>query len=188
MGLAVEKTVFTRSDYIAWENEQADRHEFVEGEVSVMTGVRDSHNVIAGNFYLALRQHLKGSPCKTYMADVKLEVVAVDSMFYPDVFVTCESPSDPLVKRDAKLIIEVLSPSTEAYDRGRKFALYRQLGGLQEYLLISTDEPRLDIYRRAEGDSWLLRSYLPGEHFTLSSVDLSLTVDAVFEDVDFNAI
>jgi len=188
MGPAAEKPAFTRNDFIAWENEQTDRHEFVEGEVFAMTGVRDSHNVIAQNLTFALRHHLKGSPCKTYMADVKLEVVTVNSIFYPDVFVTCESPSDPLVKRDATLIIEVLSPSTEAYDRGRKFAFYRQLPGLQEYLLISTDEPRLDIYRRAEGDSWLLRSYLPGESFTLSSIDLPLTVDAVFEDVDFNAV
>ena len=187
MGLPAEKPAFTRNDFIAWENEQAERHEFVAGEVFAMTGVRDSHNVVAGNFYLVLRQHLKGSPCKTYMADVKLEVVAVDSVFYPDVFVTCESPSDPLVKRDATLIVEVLSPSTEAYDRGRKFAFYRQLAGLQEYLLVSTDEPRLDIYRRAPDNAWVLRSYQPGASFTLESVGLALRVDSIFEDVAFDA-
>lgn len=187
MGLPAEKPAFTREDYLAWENEQAERHEYVGGEVFAMTGVRDSHNVVAGNFYLALRQHLKGSPCKTYMADVKLEVVAVDSVFYPDVFVTCESPADPLVKRDAKLIIEVLSPSTEAYDRGRKFAFYRQLPGLQNYVLVSTDEARIEIYSRAEDDAWLLRSYDANDQFTLASVGLILSVNSVFEDVDFDA-
>lgn len=148
MGLPAEKTVFTRDDYIAWESEQQDRHEFINGGVFAMTGMRDSHNVIAGDFYLALRQHLKGSTCRTYMADVKLEVVAVDSIFYPDVFFTCEFPSDPL---------------------------------------INSDEPQLDIYRRAEGDASLIRSFRTGESFTLDSIGLPLSVDAIFDDVDFNA-
>ena len=186
MGLPQEKPAFTRSDYLAWENEQPDRHEFVAGEVFAMTGVRDVHNVIAGNFYLALRQHLKGSSCKTYMADVKLEVVAVDSVFYPDVFVTCESPSDPLIKRDASLIVEVLSPSTEAYDRGRKFAAYRMLGGLKEYILVTTDEPHIEVFSRADDGAWLLREYRPGDFLTLSSVDLTCAVDDIYDDVDFS--
>ena len=186
MALPAEKPSFSRADYLAWEHEQAERHEYVDGEVFAMTGVRDRHNVISLNLATAIRAHLKGTPCKTYMAEVKLEVALADSVFYPDVFVTCEAPSDPLIKRDAALIIEVLSPSTEAYDRGRKFAAYRMLGGLKEYILVTTDEPHIEVFTRANDGAWLLREYRPGDFLTLSSVDLTCSVDDIYDDVDFS--
>ena len=187
MGLPAEKPSFARDDFLAWESDQPERHEYLAGEVFAMVGVRDRHNVIALNLAALVRPHLKGSPCKTYLSDIKLEVAAADSVFYPDLFVTCESPSDPLVKRDARLIVEILSPSTEAYDRGRKFGAYRLLPGLQEYLLVGTDEPRVEIYTRTADDGWLLREYLPGDAFTLSSLDLRLHVDDLYDEVDFSA-
>jgi len=186
MGLPAEKPHFSRVDYLIWEHDQPERHEYLAGEVFAMVGVRDRHNVIAGNLYVPLRAHLKGSPCKTYLSDIKLEVSAADSVFYPDLFVTCEAPSDPLVKRDAVLIVEILSPSTEAYDRGRKFGMYRLLPGLKEYLLIGTDEALVEVYRRTDDDAWLLRTYRSGDTFTLSSIDLQIAVDNVFEDIDFS--
>ena len=186
MALPAEKPIFSRIDFLVWEHGQTERHEYVDGEVFAMTGVRDRHNVIGGNLYLALRAHLKGTPCKTYMAEVKLEVTPADSVFYPDVFVTCEAPSDPLIKRDASLIIEVLSPSTEAYDRGRKFAAYRMLASLKEYVLVTTDEPHIEVFTRADDGAWLLRDYQPGDFFTLSSVDCPCSVDDVYDDVDFS--
>jgi Uma2 family endonuclease len=137
-------------------------------------------------FTFRIRAHLKGSPCKIYLSDIKLEVSAADSVFYPDLFVTCETPSDPLVKRDAALIIEILSPSTEAYDRGRKFGMYRLLPGLKEYLLIGTDEALVEVYRRTDDEAWLLRTYRPGDTFTLASIDLQIAVDDVFDDIDFS--
>ena len=185
MGLPAEKPHFSRADYLIWEHDQPERHEYVAGEVFAMVGVRDRHNVIAGNLYVPIRAHLKGSPCKIYLSDIKLEVSAADSVFYPDLFVTCETPSDPLVKRDAALIIEILSPSTEAYDRGRKFGMYRLLPGLKEYLLIGTDEALVEVYRRTDDDAWLLRTYRPGDTFTLASIDLQIAVDEVFDDIDF---
>jgi len=186
MGPPAEKPHFSRADYLIWEHEQSERHEYVAGEVFAMVGVRDRHNVIAGNLYVPLRAHLKGSPCKTYLSDIKLEVSAADSVFYPDLFVTCETPSDPLVKRDAALIVEILSPSTEAYDRGRKFGMYRLLPGLKEYLLIGTDEALVEVYRRTDDEAWLLRTYRPGDTFTLASIDLQIAVDDVFDDIDFS--
>lgn len=185
MGLAARKPRLERQDFIAWENGQSERHEYLEGEVFAMVGVRDRHNIIAGNFYLQLRPHLKGSPCRTYMADIKLEVAAADAVFYPDLFVTCEPQPDPLVKRDAGLIIEVLSPSTEAYDRGRKFAAYRLLPGLREYLLVSSDAALIEVYTRT-GDAWLLREYRTGDSLTLGSLELDLKVDDIYEDVDLS--
>ena len=186
MGPPAEKPHFSRADYLIWEHEQSDRHEYVAGEVFAMVGVRDRHNVIALNLAALVRPHLKGSPCKTYLSDIKLEVSAADSVFYPDLFVTCETPSDPLVKRDAALIVEILSPSTEAYDRGRKFGMYRLLPGLKEYLLIGTDEALVEVYRRTDDDAWLLRTYRPGDTFTLACIDLQIAVDDVFDDIDFS--
>ena len=186
MGLPAEKPHFSRADYLIWEHEQSDRHEYVAGEVFAMVGVRDRHNVIALNLAALVRPHLKGSPCKTYLSDIKLEVSAADSVFYPDLFVTCETPSDPLVKRDAALIIEILSPSTEAYDRGRKFGMYRLLPGLKEYLLIGTGEALVEVYRRTDDGAWLLRTYRPGDTFPLASTDLQIAVDDVFDDIDFS--
>ena len=186
MGPFAEKPHFSRADYLIWEHDQSERHEYVAGEVFAMVGVRDRHNVIALNLAALVRPHLKGSPCKTYLSDIKLEVSAADSVFYPDLFVTCEAPSDPLVKRDAALIIEILSPSTEAYDRGRKFGMYRLLPGLKEYLLIGTDEALVEVYRRTDDEAWLLRTYRPGDTFTLASIDLQIAVDDVFDDIDFS--
>ncbi len=186
MGLPAEKPHFSRADYLIWEHDQPDRHEYIGGEVFAMVGVRDRHNVIALNLAALVRPHLKGSPCKTYLSDIKLEVSAADSVFYPDLFVTCETPSDPLVKRDAALIVEILSPSTEAYDRGRKFAMYRLLPGLKEYLLISIDEARLEVYQRTDDDAWLLREYRLGDTLSLASIDLKVAVNEVFDDVEFN--
>jgi Uma2 family endonuclease len=137
------------------------------------------------NVAFALRTHLQGGGCKVYAPDIKLKVETANSIFYPAVFVTCEQNSAPLVKKDARLIVEVLSPSTEAYDRGRKFGFYRQLPGLMEYLLVNTDLPRVELFRRAGESQWLLQAFHPGQSVTLESVGLSLPVEGVYEEVDF---
>jgi Uma2 family endonuclease len=124
--------------------------------------------------------------CPPYLTcDIKLLVETAHSVFYPDVFVTCEEPSDPLIKKDARLIVEVLSPSTEAYDRGRKFGFYRPLPGLAEYLLIACDEPRVELFRRAGEEQWLLQDFLLGQSVILESVGLSLSVSHIYEEVDW---
>ena len=123
----------TASDYLAWEAEQKDRHEFVGGETFAMAGAEDRHVTVTGNLYMALRQHLSGSPCRTFMSDMRLSVATLGSYFYPDILVTCSAAdlASPLAKSEPKLIVEVLSPSTAAYDRGLKFSHYRKLGRLR---------------------------------------------------------
>lgn len=185
MGLALKKTALSRAEFIAWENEQPDKNEYVAGEVFAMVGVRDRHNIIAGNLYMLVRPHLKGSPCKTYVSDIKLEVETADAVFYPDLFVTCVDSGDPRVKRDASLVVEILSPSTEAYDRGRKFAAYRMLPGLQDYVLVSTDEALVEVYSRS-GDAWLLREYRQDDQVRLASINLDIDLTAIFDEVDFS--
>ncbi len=124
MPQAGQQPVFTAADYLAWEPAQLDRHEFVDGDVFAMAGAEDRHVTVAGNLYIALRQHLGGSPCRTFMSDMRLHVAAANCYFYPDVLVTCSALdlASPMVKTEPKLIAEVLSPSTAAYDRGLKFS------------------------------------------------------------------
>jgi len=123
-------------DYLAWEAGQPERHEYLQGEVYAMTGARDAHNTIAGNLFVLLREGLRGGPCRVYIADMKLRLDAAEAVFYPDLMVTCD-PRDRTAeadtcKRHPKLLVEVLSESTAAYDRGRKFELYRSIDTIEE--------------------------------------------------------
>jgi Uma2 family endonuclease len=134
MAQAAQNLVCTAADHLAWESAQRDRHEFLGGEVFAMAGADDRHVTVACNLYIALRQHLSGSPCRTCMSDMRLHVATANSYFYPDVLVTCSALdlANAMVKTEPKLIAEVLSPSTAAYDRGLKFSYYRRLASLEE--------------------------------------------------------
>lgn len=194
MGYALKKPEFTPEDYLAWEAEQAVKHEYVRGEVFAMAGGEDRHASASGNVYVLLRQHLRHTRCRVYMSDVKLRVDAANVFFYPDVFVTCSGRDlqDRQTKRDAVLVVEVLSPSTAAYDRGDKFAAYRQLPSLQELLLIDLDRRSIDLFRRVPahaqpdqtGDLWLLHPLGLSDVLHLESVTLNVPVAEVFADLD----
>jgi Uma2 family endonuclease len=184
-GQAVQKTVFTATDYMAWEAAQIDRHEYLDGEVFAMAGAEDRHVTVALNMAFALRQHLSGSPCRTYMSDMRLHVATANSYFYPDVLVTC-SPLDqasPLVKTEPKLIVEVLSPSTVAYDRGVKFGHYRSLPSLEEYVLIDLDTRATDCYRKGADGLWVLHPFAKGDTLGLASVALEISAAQLFAEV-----
>ena len=185
MGLAAPKTTFTAADYLAWEAEQPERHDYLDGEVFAMAGAEDRHVTVALNFAIALRQHLSGSPCRTYMSDMRLQVAAANSYFYPDVMVTCSALDQisSMVKTEPKLIIEVLSPSTAAYDRGLKFSHYRSLPSLEEYALIDLDTRSTDVYRKGPDGLWVLHPFGRGETVSLASVALELSAAQLFADV-----
>jgi Uma2 family endonuclease len=185
MGQALAKPVLTAAEYLAWEAEQSERHEFVDGEVFAMAGAEDRHVTVGGNLYIALRQHLAGTPCRTYMSDMRLNVAAAGNYFYPDVLVTC-SPRDeatPRNKSEPKLIVEVLSASTAAYDRGQKFGHYRRLDSLQEYVLIDIDSRTTDCYRKGADSLWVLHPFAKGEPVTLASVALEISAAQLFAEV-----
>jgi Uma2 family endonuclease len=188
MGLPAEKTTFSAEDYLAWEPAQLDRHEYVDGEVFAMAGAEDRHVTVSMNIAFALRQHLSGSPCRTYMSDMRLQVAAANSYFYPDVLVTC-SPLDlasPTVKSEPKLIVEVLSPSTAAFDRGLKFSHYRSLASLEEYALIDLDTRATDCYRKGPDGLWVLHPFARGEAVSLASVTLVIGAQQLFAEVPEN--
>jgi Uma2 family endonuclease len=185
MGFPAPSGAFSAEDYLAWENTQLDRHEYLHGEVFAMAGAEDRHVTVAGNMYMALRQHLSGSPCRTYMSDMRLHVAAANSYFYPDVLVTCsaQDAASPLVKTEPKLLVEVLSISTAAYDRGLKFGYYRSLESLQEYALVDLDSRSTDCYRKGADGLWVLHPFAKGEAVSLASVALTLSAEQLFADV-----
>jgi Uma2 family endonuclease len=175
-------------DYLLWEAEQIERHEYLNGEVFAMTGARDAHNTIAGNLFATLRTTLRGGPCRTYIADMKLRVDSADAVFYPDVMVTCD-PRDrgldaDLAKRHPTLLVEVLSESTAAYDRGLKFERYRQIETLREVLLIEQDRRHVDLFRRESDGRWVLESQGPEGVVQFASLGVSLTLDELYADVE----
>jgi Uma2 family endonuclease len=186
MGQAASVHRLSSEDYLAWEASQTQRHELIRGEVFAMAGAEDRHVTVSGNFYMALRQHLAGSPCRTFMVDMKVEVAASQSFFYPDVLVTCSEAdrASPLVKREPLLLVEVLSPSTAGFDRGGKFAHYRQLPSLKEYVLVDLDSRRTDVYRPGEGGLWVLHPFEPEHALELASVGLMISPEVLWAEVE----
>ncbi|MDP1899594.1 MAG: Uma2 family endonuclease [Rubrivivax sp.] len=176
-------------EFLAWDEGQTVRHEFVRGEVFMMTGGEDRNVTVAGNLYIALRQHLRGSPCRVYGLDVKLRVEAADCYFYPDLMVTCSvaDAADRLIKREPVLVAEVLSPSTAAFDRGDKFADYRQLPSLVEYLLVDVKRQRCDLHRKGADGLWVLHPTQGDEPLHLASVGLTLAGQALWLDLEPDA-
>ena len=160
MSLPQRKSTFTAADYLAWETTQDTRSEFIDGQVFAMAGGTLAHNAATGAVFATLRQHLKGTPCRAFVSDVRVQVQASNSYFYPDVMVGClpAELADPktLALTQPTLIVEVLSPSTTAFDRGGKFAHYRLLDSLQEYMLIDPDTAQVDVFRRNAANRWEL--------------------------------
>jgi len=188
MSLPQPKIPFGPDDYLAWEQDQPIRSEYVDGEVFAMSGASDAHGTAAGNLFAGLHAHLRGTPCKPFIADMKVHVEAANSFFYPDILVTCDprdrSAEASHVKRHPLLIVELLSPSTEAYDRGNKFAAYRTLAALQEYVLVSLEERRIEVFRRDDSGHWVLYPFALDEQLELASVGLRCPVAEVFEGME----
>lgn len=185
------KTGYTFEDYLAAEREEREvRHEFIRGEVFAMVGTTESHNIIVTNLVGELRAQMKGRPCLVYSNDLRVRIEAADASTYPDVVALCGERAFHDGRRDVllnpSLIIEVLSPSTEGYDRGGKFAIYRRLPSLQEYLLVSQDKQATELYIRQPDGRWLLSEHSgPDAEVHLPSVDCCLSLREIYDKVDF---
>ena len=165
------------------------RSEFVGGEVFAMTGASLAHNAIVSNIIREVSIQLKGRPCQVYANDVKVLIPAAEAGTYPDLVALCGEAAVPDDRRDVllnpSLIVEVLSDSTEAYDRGDKFALYRQLPSLQEYVLVSQSRVGVELYTRGTDDRWTLTDYSAlSERVPLASIDCSLAVAEVYDKLE----
>ncbi len=173
-------------EYLAQEKTNLLKHEYINGEVYEMAGASSAHVTITGNIFFLLKNHLRGSGCRVYIADMKVRIDEVNAFYYPDVIVTCSQSDRNLdyYKKDPQIIVEVLSDSTESFDRGDKFADYRQLESLQEYLLISQHKKRVDLFTKTDHNSWELTSFSEEENIYIKSIDFTCSVTDLYEDID----
>ncbi|WP_428353035.1 Uma2 family endonuclease [Methyloprofundus sp.] len=185
MGPAVEASTMSADEYLAWEELQEEKHEYYHGEIFAMGGARREHVQVAGNVFAALKQHLRGTPCRAYMSDMKLHIGAMDAFYYPDVLVSCnknDHQADQFLSFPS-LIVEVLSDSTEAYDRGAKFTAYRQIASLKEYVLVDIKTRTVEFFRRTADNDWLLHVYTSEDVCDFVSLDVSIEMTDIFEDI-----
>ena len=194
MTMKISQAYFTPEEYITLERKaipDADtvRSEYINGEIIAMSGASFAHNLITYNISGEFRIRLRGSGCLAFANEMRVSIPSVNSYFYPDVSVVCEEPRfqddvfDTLL--NPIVIVEVLSPSTEAYDRGDKFAHYRQLTSLQEYILVSQDKVRVDHYVR-HAAQWILTDFQELEQqFPLTSIQCELPLQEIYESVPF---
>lgn len=181
----------TPEEYLAMEREASYKSEYIDGEVVAMVGASEPHNLIVTNIIAELSVQLRGRPCKVYASDMRVDVRESGLYAYPDVVALCGEPiltddeQDNL--RNPAVIIEVLSKSTEAYDRGKKFMKYRRIESLFEYVLIAQDKYHVEHYVRQQNGRWLLsESTALGDEIYLSSIDCHLKLSAIYDKVAIN--
>lgn len=186
------KPSYDFEEYLATERNQEIRNEYVAGEVYAMTGAKEGHNLIVVNLASELRTRFKQRPCRVFANDMKVRIDLADACTYPDLVALCGERQFHDGRRDAitnpALIVEVLSESTEAYDRGDKFALYRRLPSLREYLLISQEHMAAELYTRQPDGRWLLSTFDRAEQeIALESVDCSVPMAEIYDKVELDA-
>ncbi|MBG1265303.1 Uma2 family endonuclease [Nostoc sp. WHI] len=185
--------LMSAESYLVWEPTQEQRYEYWDGEVVAMSGGTRNHNRVCLNFFKLLDDALADvydglrlRSCEVYIVDIKVQVETGQKYFYPDVVVTCDQrDDDPQLIQFPCLIIEVLSPSTEAVDRGKKFAKYRQSPTLQEYVLVQVTQPGVEVFRRNEQRKWVLSEYNLDERLRLESVDVEIAIAHLYRQVQF---
>jgi Uma2 family endonuclease len=177
----------TYAEYLAIEEKSRDvKHELIDGELHAMAGGTPEHGALAMAFGSALQQALGDRPCRIFSSDVRVRVLATGMAAYPDLSVVCgkleTDPEDAHAITNPILLVEVLSDSTEARDRGVKAAHYRHLESLREYVLVSQTERRIEVHRRNEAGRWELFEYGRGERAELTSVGCFIPVDGIYRD------
>jgi Uma2 family endonuclease len=183
------KVWHTPEQYLALERKAEVKSEYINGWIYAMAGASREHNLISANILAELHVQLRSRPCETYSSDMRVKVSATRLYTYPDVVVVCGEPRfedehvDTLL--NPTVLIEVLSPSTEAYDRGDKFAHYRRLESLQEYVLIAQERMRVEHYAR-QGEQWLLTEFSqPDEQLPLASIGCEIPLREIYARVEF---
>jgi len=177
---------YSETDYLNNEAASANKHEYVAGEVFAMAGASKRHGTLALNAAIALRQGLRGQPCAVFMADMKVRVHADSAYYYPDVVATCDasdlSPDAPKDFLQApKLVVKVLSDSTETVDRREKLLSYRRVSSLIEYVLIDQNKAWVEVFRRTPA-GWMQDIYEAGETVQLACVDVQIPIAELYAD------
>ena len=172
-------------DYLAAELESEVKHEYVNGYIYGMVGCSRRHNLLTVAIARLFGNHLQGTGCFVFVSDMKVRAgrKTDNIFFYPDVMVSCgRNDLDRYIEDEPKLIVEVLSPSTEKYDRLSKLDAYTQIESLEEYLLVDQTDMKIDLYRRS-GEQWVLTRYGEGDTLHLAAIDFSVSVNTIYQDV-----
>jgi Uma2 family endonuclease len=177
----------TPEEYFAWEEKQLEKHELIDGQVYplgiyAMSGGSRNHSLLAAKLITLLTNHLEETPCDTATSDLKINIAGTHDYTYPDVSVTCDDRDKTTTQYITYpcLIIEVLSPSTESYDRSGKFRLYRKNPVLQDYLLVSSTAIEMDLYHKQATGEWIIINYSEGDTVELKSINLSFSIEQVY--------
>ena len=180
---------YSPQEYLAIERDAQEKHEYLNGEIFALAGASEKHNLITINIAASIHAQLKGTSCRVYSSDMRLRVSATGLYTYPDVVALCGDAHFDDEQRDTllnpSLIIEVISKSTEGYDRGEKFAHYRRLESLKEYLLVSQDRYRVEHYVRQPDNQWLMSELSKLEaSIELPSINCSLLLSDVYDRIE----
>jgi len=186
------KTYLTPEQYLEIERAAEYKSEYYDGEMFAMAGAREAHNLIAMNLGASLHQQLRARPCRTYSNDMRVQVGSDRRYTYPDLIVVCDQPRFLDDRRDTllnpTLIVEVLSPSTESFDRGRKFAYYRSIPSLSDYLLVASEQTSAELFTRQPDGRWILTAAdNPGDTLDIPSVGCRISLADLYEKVEFTA-
>ena len=174
------------AEYLQWEEQEEEKHEYEDGVIYGMAGASEAHIIITDNFTALLVPKLRGSQCRSFSSDMRVEITEKNIYYYPDLLVTCDQ-RDRLHRNHKNypcLIIEVLTESTELRDRGVKFAHYQTIESLQEYVLVSQSEQRVEVFRRCDRKLWLLQTFTTGETVQLQSINLEIPIAEIYAGVD----
>jgi Uma2 family endonuclease len=172
----------TPEEYFAWEEKQLEKHEYINGEVYAMSGSSKNHSLLSVRFITLFSNHLESSGCETGNSDLRVNIVESNDYTYPDVSITCDERDKTTTQYITYpcLIVEVLSGSTEAYDRGGKFRMYRKNPVLQDYLLVSSTTVEMDLYHKKDTGEWIIINYKEGDFVKLKSINLSFAIEQVY--------
>jgi len=170
------------AEYFAWEEKQLEKYEYINGEVYAMSGGSKNHSLISVRFITLFSNHLETSNCEIGNSDLRVNITGTNNYTYPDVSVTCDNRDKTTTQYITYpcLIVEVLSASTEAYDRGGKFRMYRNNPILQDYLLVSSTSIEIDLYHHKENGEWIIINYKEGDTIELKSINLSFAIEQVY--------
>lgn len=187
--MLTEKTHLTPAEYLALERQSQERHEYYGGELRLMAGASRKHNIISLNIASLLREKLRGKPCRPFMSDMRVRIASAQRYFYPDIAVICgaEAFVEEDIATDATVIIEVLSDSTEAFDRGEKFESYRCLPSLQDYVLVSQNKMRLEHFHKLAQNEWRYLAFnQPDDVLQLDAIGVQIPLKEIYADVELN--
>jgi Uma2 family endonuclease len=177
----------TPEEYFAWEEQQEVKHEYFDGEVFAMSGGTQNHGRIAVRLVSLIDNHLGDGDCAVFNSDVRVKIQESEKYVYPDASVTCDSRDreTPQYVAYPRLIIEVLSPSTEAYDRGKKFKLYQRSIAFMEYVLVSAEEIEIEVFRKKDRGKWEMTNYVAGDVIELESINLTFPIEQIYRGIEF---